>query len=71
MLYACFKPATNLLSIYIYVNGRADVCLSVGMWCAYGNPKPSTDLDEILHTHPYKSEEDFGVGLNPARPLPP
>jgi len=41
------------------------------MWCAYGNPKPSTDLDEILHTHPYKSEEDFGVRLNPARPLPP
>jgi len=25
------------------------VCPSVGMWRAFGNPNPCTDLDEILH----------------------
>jgi len=29
-----------------------DVCLSIGMWRANGNPNPCTNLDEILHT-PY------------------
>jgi len=29
-----------LYLIYIYINGRADVCLSVGMWRANGNPNP-------------------------------
>jgi len=42
------------------------VCLSVGMWSANGNPNPSTNLDEILLTHPHLSKEGFGPGLTPA-----
>jgi len=36
------------------------------MWWANGNPNPSTNPDEILHTHPYLSKEGFGSGLTPA-----
>jgi len=39
------------------------------MWRANGNPNPCTDLDEILHTHPYKSKESFGASMT--CPLPP
>jgi len=49
----------------IYKNGRADVCLSVGMWRANGNPNPCTNLDYILHTHPHMPKEGFGAGLTP------
>jgi len=56
-----------LSSVYIYKNGRTDVCpfvcLSVGMWRANGNPNPCTDLDEILHAHPHVSKEGFCAGL--------
>jgi len=38
--------------IYLYKNGRTDICLSVGMWRANGNPNPSTYLDEIFHHIP-------------------
>jgi len=51
------------LSIYTYINGRTDVCLSVGIWRVNGNPNPSTDLDEIFHAHPQLSKEGFGAGL--------
>jgi len=59
-----------LLSLEIYNSIQnsiqfniTDVCLSVGivgMWRANGNPNPSTDLNEILHTHPHLSKEGFG-----------
>jgi len=54
--------------IYIYINGRTDVCLSVGIWRANGNPNPCTNLDEILYTHPNMSKEGFGAGLIPPPP---
>jgi len=41
------------------------VCLSVGMWRAYGNPNPWTNLNEILQAHPHLSKEGFGLGLTP------
>jgi len=50
----------------IYKNWRTDVCLSVGMWRASGNPNPCTDLDEILHTHPHLSKEGIGPGFTPS-----
>jgi len=53
----------------MYKNGRTDVCLSVGMWRANGNPNPCTDLDEILHAHSFLSKEGFDAGLTP--PLTP
>jgi len=40
------------LFFYIYLfykNECTDVCLSVDMWRANGNPKPCTNLDKILH----------------------
>jgi len=54
------------LSLYIKMGVQMLVCLSVGMWRANGNPNPCTDLDEILHTHPHMSKEDFGPCLTPA-----
>jgi len=48
------------------MNGRTDVCLSVGMWRANRNPNPFTDLDKILHHHPHLSKEGFGASLTPA-----
>jgi len=56
--------------VYMYKNGHTDVCLSVGMWRANGNPNPCTDLDEILQVHFYMSKEGFGPGLTPT-PSPP
>jgi len=57
-------------NIYLYINGRTDVCLfvylSVGMWRANGNPNPCTDLKVILPTHPHLSKEGFGAGLTTA-----
>jgi len=58
------------ISIYMYKNGRTDVCLSVDMWRANGNPNPCSNLDDILHPHPHLSKEGFGAGLTP-RPLIP
>jgi len=46
------------------------VCPSVGTWRANGNPNPCTDLDEILHTQPHLSKEDFGPGLTPVPSSP-
>jgi len=36
------------------------------MWRANGNPNPFTNLDKILHAHPFLSKEGFGAGLTPA-----
>jgi len=55
--------------IYIYKNGRTDVCLSIGMWRANGNLNPCTDLDEILPAYSYLSKEGFDAGLTPLPPL--
>jgi len=33
------------------------------MWRANGDPKPCTDLDEILHAHPDLFKEGFGAGM--------
>jgi len=49
-------------SLYI----KMGVKMFVGMWRANGNPKPCTDLDDFLHTHPNMSKEGFGAGLTPA-----
>jgi len=57
-------------SIYLYKNGRTDVCLSVGMWRANGNPNSYTDHDEIFHAHPHLSKKGFGARLNPTALLP-
>jgi len=54
------------IQVYIYKNGRTDVCLPVGLWRANGNPNHFTDQEEILHPHPYLSKEDFGAGLIPS-----
>jgi len=35
------------------------------MWRANGNPNSCTDLDEILLTHFYLSNEGFDAGLTP------
>jgi len=60
------------ISIYLYKNGRTDVCLfvclSVGMWRANRSPNPCTDLDEILHIHPQLSKEGFGPGPGGLKP---
>jgi len=39
------------------------------MWSANGNPKPCTNLGEILHAHSYLSKEGFDAGLTPFPPL--
>jgi len=59
---------TLLNLLYIHINGRTDVCLSVGMWRVDGNPNPCTDCDEILHMHPHMFKEGFGAGLTPPPP---
>jgi len=41
------------------------VCPSVGMWRAYANPYPCTNLDEILHAHPHLSQERFWFRFDP------
>jgi len=41
------------------------------MWRANGNPKPCTDLNEILQAYTHLSKENFGVGLTPAWPWGP
>jgi len=46
--YLFFYSIIYLSSIYIFKNGRTDVCLSVGMLRANGNPNPCTDLGKIL-----------------------
>jgi len=40
------------------------------MWRANGNPNPCTDLDKILHPHPYLSKKGFGAVLSPAHSSP-
>jgi len=47
----------------VYENGHTDVCLSVGVRRANENPNPSTDLVDILHTHPHLCKEGFGAVL--------
>jgi len=44
--------------------------LSVGVWRANGNPNPCTDLDKILHGHPYLSKKGFDAGSTPCPLLP-
>jgi len=51
--------------VFIYKNGRTDVCLSAGMWRANGNPNPCINIDEILHTHLHLSKKGFGASLTP------
>jgi len=40
------------------------------MWRANGNPNSCTDLDEILLTHFYLSNEGFDAGLTPPPTTP-
>jgi len=51
-------------SIYLYKNGRTDVCLLVcgGIMEIQTH---RTDLDEILHVQPHLYKEGFGAGLTP------
>jgi len=67
------KPTSILyyLSIFsLYKNGLTDVCLSVGMWRANGNPNPCTDLDKILNAHPHLFKVGFSAGLTLPPPTP-
>jgi len=63
LLSLIFHPSIYL---YEYLNGLTNVCLSVGMWRANGNPNFCMDLDKILHTHPHLSKEGCGASLTPA-----
>jgi len=54
---------------YLYKNGRADVCLSVGMWRAIGNPNPCTNRDEIEHAYPPPVQGRFWSRFDPPSPL--
>jgi len=56
----------KIIEIYIYQNGLTDVCLSIGIWRANGNPNPCSNLDEIFQAHPHLSKEGFGAGLTTA-----
>jgi len=62
----CLCLPSSIFSVY--KNGHTDVCLSVGMWSAIGNPNSCTNLDKILHTYTHMSKEGFGVGLTPTLP---
>jgi len=39
------------------------ICLSVSMWRANGNPRPNPKIEEILHEHPHLSREGSGEVL--------
>jgi len=64
-----FQPVVSTTFYLLYIkNGCTDVCLSVCLLLCGGLMEiqiPSTDLDEILHTHPHLSKEGFGPGVTP------